>query len=61
MKPSDAIKEIARDIIKEKGTKLDLTKATHVLDLRIEAIERYLDSQYKEDSHDRTTANSLPH
>ena len=46
MKPSDEIKKIAKEIIKEKGGELDLTKATHVLDLRIEAMERYLDKEY---------------
>ena len=53
MKPSERIKEIARDIIKEKKG-LDLTKATHVLDLRIECIERYLDEQSEKERHEKS-------
>ena len=48
MKPSERIVEIAKQIIKERND-LDLSKATHGLDLRIEAITRFLDEQHSKD------------
>lgn len=48
-KPSERIIELARQIIKERKD-LDLSKATHGLDLRLEAITRYLDEQHEEQS-----------
>ena len=47
MKPSDRIAEIARQIIKERKD-LNLSTWPNVIDLRVEAISRYLDEKEAE-------------